>query len=207
MFCRFGSVEDSRPGRRDRLVIRRVHAPGARIHLSRQLVGVGGPQLRHAAVVEHDARQFVFVGQFLEHVLGRRGLAGRGLAPCRQAELAEQHFLQLLRRIDVERSSGGRVRPVLQFEQLLRQLVALLPEHRPCRSARPCVPCRAAPAPAAARSPRRACAATGTSSIRGQSVWWSRNVTSASSAEYSPAVSTGTSANGNCFAPLPATSS
>ena len=50
-------------------------------------------------------------------------------------------------------------------------------------------------------------ASAGIASSRGLSTWCRRSVTSASSAAYGPAVSTGTWLNESCFAPLPATSS
>ena len=77
-------------------MIRRVDAAGAWIDLFRQLVGVRGAQLRESAVLEDDARQFELIGQFLEHVFGRRRLARGRLALHGQSELAEQYFLQLL---------------------------------------------------------------------------------------------------------------
>ena len=84
-------------GRGDGLVIGRVDAAGARVHLRGQLLGIGRAQLRETPVVEDDARQLVIRRQLLEHVLGRRGLP-LGRAPLdRQAELPEQDLLQLLR--------------------------------------------------------------------------------------------------------------
>ena len=80
-------------------------------------------------MLEDQARQRVVVGQFLEHVLGGRGLALRRLAQHRQALALEQNLLNLLRRGDVERRPGLAVGLLLDVIDLLRQLAGLRAQH------------------------------------------------------------------------------
>ena len=110
MFCRFGIGGRQPAGGRDRLVIAGVHAAGVGIDLLRQFLGVGGAQLGEAAILENHARQRIAVGQLLQHVLGGGGRAARGLAQHRQLQPLEQHLLQLLGRIEIERRSGFAMR-------------------------------------------------------------------------------------------------
>ena len=65
------------------------------------------------AVLHDEAGQLELERKLFQHVLGRRRLAGRGLALHRQRELAEQHILELLGRIEVEARPGGGVRCLL----------------------------------------------------------------------------------------------
>ncbi len=99
------------------------------VDLLGQLVGVGRAQLGEAAVLHDDPRQLELFGQLFEHVFSRRRLTGRRLALDGQAELAEQHFLQLLRRFDVEWLARCLVRAPFQLDQSPRQLAALLAQH------------------------------------------------------------------------------
>ena len=110
---------------RDRLVIRGVHAAGLRVDLLGQLLGVGGAELRESPVFQDDARQLVFLREFLEHFLRRGGLARAGLLPDGKALFREQDFLQLLRRVEVERLAGGLVRLHLEFGEPFREFAAL----------------------------------------------------------------------------------
>ena len=125
MFCKFGSVRGQPSGGRHRLVIGGMNAAGGRIDLQRQIVGIGGFELRHAAIFQNQFRQRIALGEFLEHILRGRGLSGRRLAHHRNAEFAEEDFLQLLRRIHVEHAAGFLVRLRLQFQHARRQLRAL----------------------------------------------------------------------------------
>ena len=98
------------PARRgDGLVVRGMYAPGALRDLTGKFVGVGALQLADTTVIENDLRQFVFGGEFLEHVLGRGRLALRRLSDHRETQLLEQDFLQLLRRAEVEPAAGQLV--------------------------------------------------------------------------------------------------
>ena len=112
-------------GRSDRLVIRRVNAAGARIDLQRQLVGVGGLQLRQAAVIDDHARQRVVQREFGEHRFRGRRLSARCFAQHRQTELVVQNRLQLFRRFEIECFAGDRVRLLRQLRDAPRELVAL----------------------------------------------------------------------------------
>ena len=94
-----------------------------------------------------------------------------------------------------------------QLLQLGRDLAALGPQQLAIDQHAAMLHAHAAPAPAAARSPRRASSSAGTLSSCGHSSWCRHSVTSASSAAYSAALSTGTWLNVSCFAPLPAMSS
>ncbi len=125
MFCRLGSLEAEPPGDRDRLRVAGVHAPGLAIHHLRQLVGVGGFEFRHAAIVEQDFRQRVIERQFLQHFLVGGRIAARRLFLDRQLQFVEQDFPELLGRIQVERLPGSFVRTGLQCDQLFAQLAAL----------------------------------------------------------------------------------
>ena len=107
------------------LVVAGVDAPGGRVDLLGQLVGVGRLQLGQPAVVQDQARQFVLGGQFLEHVFCGRRLALGRLAQHRDLELLEQDLLQLFGRVEVELAAGGLVRQGRQVQQLARQLAAL----------------------------------------------------------------------------------
>jgi hypothetical protein len=92
----------------------------------RQLVGIGALELGELPRFEQDLRQRIVEREFGEHFLvGRRRPRG-GLLLHRQAELVEQDLGQLLRRVDVERLPGRRVRACFEFEQALADFVALL---------------------------------------------------------------------------------
>ena len=67
MFCRFGSLLLSRPGRRDRLVEAGVHAAGVRVHERGQRVDVRALELLQAAPLEDELGQLVRQRQLLEH--------------------------------------------------------------------------------------------------------------------------------------------
>ncbi|MNQ55969.1 hypothetical protein D3C85_700790 [compost metagenome] len=85
------------PGGRHRLVIRGVDAPGARVDLLRQAVGVGALELAQGAVLHQHLGQFeVLLGQFGEHRFGGGGLALGGLADDRQAEFVVEDHPELL---------------------------------------------------------------------------------------------------------------
>ena len=100
-------------------MIRSMNPPGRGFDLFRKFVGIGRFQLRRPAIVEDEPRQRVVCGQFLEYVLGRGRLAGRRLAHHRNTELAEQDFLQLLGRVEIEDRAGLRMRLGLQLQHPL----------------------------------------------------------------------------------------
>ena len=111
-------------------------------------------------MLEDQLRQRVALREFLEHVLGRRGLAGGRLAHHRQLHLLEQDVAELLRRIEVERRAGFAVRLAQQFHEPLAELACSACAASAGRAARRVLPCAAAPAPAAARiSSYSACSA------------------------------------------------
>ena len=108
-----------------------MDAPGGRVDLLGQLVGVGALELGEATVLEDQSRQCVRAGQLLEHVLGRGWLAGGGFPCHRQPEFLEQDLLQLLGRIEVERAAGLAVRLELDLLHALRQFLALPAQQLP----------------------------------------------------------------------------
>ena len=120
-----GVVGGQAPGDRHGLRVRGVHAAGVRVDHLRQLVGVGGLELRDAAVLEQELGQRVVVGELGEHVLVGRGLARGGLLLHRQLLPLEQDLLDLLGRVQVERLAGGGVGLLLELEHLPAELVAL----------------------------------------------------------------------------------
>jgi hypothetical protein len=105
-----------------------MHAAGAGVDHLRQLVGIGALELGELPRFEQDLRQRVVERQFGEHFLVGRRRPRRRLLLHRQAELVEQDLGQLLRRVDVERLPGRRVRACFEFEQALADFVALLRE-------------------------------------------------------------------------------
>lgn len=114
------------PSGRYRLVIRRVDAPGARVDLLRQAVGVGAFQLAHGAVLhQHLGQREILLGQFGKHRFGGRRLALGGLAENRVAEFFVEDRAQLLGRAEVEFLTGDGKCLTLQFDHLLAQLNTL----------------------------------------------------------------------------------
>ena len=112
-----------------RLVIAGVDAPGARVDLLRQLVGVGALELAQAAVLhQHLGQLEVLLGQLGQYRLGGGGLALGGLADHRVTELFIEDHAQLLGRGQVEFLTGDLERLALQLHQFLAQLDALLTE-------------------------------------------------------------------------------
>ncbi len=208
MFCRLGSAEESLPGLRHRLVIRGMNAAGARVDLLRQLVGVGGFELRQRAVVEHDPRQRV----------GRRRAPPAHPPPWRAARsgscaapavrsFSNSICCSCFGDSTLKSCPASRRACCSRSCSCVANLRALPPAAARDRPALPDAPCARAPAPAAARSPRRGARSAGMLSSFGHSARCRHSVTSASSAAYSAARSTGTWLKLICLAPLPATSS
>ncbi len=110
-------------------MIRGVHAPGTRIDLLGQAIGVGGFEFAHAAVVENDARQGIIFGEFLQHIFAGGRLAGRGFAQHGDAEFVEENFLNLFRRAEIEGLTGAVVGALFQFLDAQREFAALLFQH------------------------------------------------------------------------------
>ena len=107
------------PGRGHRLIERRVHAPGRRIHQRRQRVDVRALELLDAAPLQHEARQLVRERELLEHVLrGRDDARLAGLLPGREAHALEEDVGELLRRVDVELDAGVRVDALREIVEL-----------------------------------------------------------------------------------------
>ncbi|MCY1286581.1 hypothetical protein D9M70_355570 [compost metagenome] len=108
-----------------------MDAPGARVDLLRQLVGIGTLELAQGAVLHDHLGQFVILlGEFGEHVLGGGRLAGGGLGQHRQAELFIEDGAELLGRAEVELLPGQLEGLALQRHHLLAQLQALLAQQR-----------------------------------------------------------------------------
>ena len=187
MFCRLGSVEDSRPVGGHRLVIGGVHAAGARDRSAPAACRCRWTELGEAAVVEHDPRQRVVCGELFQHVLGGGGLPGRGLAQHRQAAACSNRICcscfgdSMLNRAPASRCACST--ELLQLHARTRALCArsmLAIDSTPWRSMRSQhrhqrlldLLVQRAPAPARCSS-------------FGHSARCSRSVTSASSAAYS----------------------
>ena len=80
-----------------------MHAPGVRIDLFLQGIGIGGLQFGELAPVQHPGRQVMALGgKVVEHV--GTGGPGPGLAllAAGQAHFLEQDFAQLLGAADIE---------------------------------------------------------------------------------------------------------
>ncbi len=110
------------PGRGDGELEAGVDAAGLRLDLVDERVGIGRFQLLELAPVEDAARQIVGEGELLQHRgVGRIG-AGLALLAAGQAELAEQHVAQLLRRADVELVAGEDIGLALVLGHALREI-------------------------------------------------------------------------------------
>ena len=84
-----------------------MHAPGSRMDITGQGIGIGRFQLGQLPPVDYLARQFItFGGKVLENLRRSGPLAGLGLRASRQAHSAKQDFTQLLGRPDIEVFSG-----------------------------------------------------------------------------------------------------
>ena len=95
------------PRRRGRLVERGVHPAVVGVHEGRQGIDIRSLKFRQAPVLEHEFREGVPAGQFLQdRGVGRRPLALGGLLERLQALFVEQDLGQLLRRVDRELVAG-----------------------------------------------------------------------------------------------------
>ena len=118
---RIGTRQPAR--RRSCLVVRRVDAPGPRIHLLRQRLDVGRLQLGQFPVAQHMPDDRVMVAQILQD--GRVGrVPGLRPAPGRQLEVFEQQVAELLGRVNVELVADGIVGGALLRRSVLRDLRA-----------------------------------------------------------------------------------
>ena len=171
-----------------------------------QRVGIGRFELGQLAPVEHQARRLGTPSRGDPLELGDVGRidARLALAPALEAHPVEQHVAQLLGAADRERGlPASRMDLVLQRARSrprsradsARQLVAVDLDAARAPSGR-------SPRPAAGRPSRRP-ASTRSAASRGLKPRHSRNVTSASSAAYSVAASSGTSSKPICFLPAP----
>ena len=118
MFCRLGSVDDSRPVDGDGLVERRMQPAGDRIEQQRQRLDVGAAQLGVVAPLEDLVDRRVGGAQVLEHAgVGR---VARLRAPAAgQVELVEQDLLELLGAADGELVADVHEDLLLQPRDLL----------------------------------------------------------------------------------------
>ncbi len=93
-----------------------MNAPGLGKHVRGQRVEIGALELRELAEFQNVASDRVLLGQRLEHLRLRRAAAALGGAAAgRQFEPVEQHFRELLRRVDVEARSRLLVDLCLQL--------------------------------------------------------------------------------------------
>ena len=112
-----------------RLVVAGVDAPGARVDLLRQLVGVGALELAQGAVLhDHLGQRVILLGQFGQHAFRGGRLAAGGLGDYRAAELVIEDRAELLGRAEVELLAGNIEGLAFQLHQLVAQLDALLAE-------------------------------------------------------------------------------
>jgi len=122
MFWTLGLARREPPGRGDGELEAGVDAPGLGLDLADEGVGIGALELRQLAPVEDAARQVVGQGELLEH----RGVGGIGaglaLLAAGEAELAEQHVAQLLRRADVELVAGEDIGLALELGHALGEV-------------------------------------------------------------------------------------
>ena len=124
-----GVVARQPPCRRTRLVIRRVDAARAQVHLERQRVHVGRLQLRKSTVVQDVIDDRVDVAESLQdRRVGRVALLR--LASARQPPFLEQQVPELGRRVDVELVPHCLVRRPLRRLDLNDQLLVELRQHR-----------------------------------------------------------------------------
>ena len=92
-----------------------MDAPGFRIHMGLERIGIGRFQLRHLPPVQHPGRQVMaFGGEVFQHVGACRIGPGLALLATRKAHLVEQDLAQLLGRADIEFRSGDVVDLVFQ---------------------------------------------------------------------------------------------
>ncbi|CRI63432.1 hypothetical protein THIOKS11320081 [Thiocapsa sp. KS1] len=113
-------------GRGHGLMVRGMDPAGVRVDHLTQLVGVGGFQLREAAVLQDQIRQRMAVGgELFEHRLRGGGCAGRCLGDHRQSQFLEEDGPDLLGRAHVETPPGRLVGPDLDLLDALGKLSAL----------------------------------------------------------------------------------
>ena len=114
MFCRFGSLDDSRPVEHRGLRIGGVHSPGARVDVAGQRIGIGGFELGELAPVEDSCAAVVaFGGEVVEHL--RRSPTPRSWScAAGQPHAAEQDVAELLGRAEIEALAGEFVGLVLE---------------------------------------------------------------------------------------------
>ena len=105
----------------ERLLEGGVHAAVARVDALRELVDVGGLELRDGAVVEDGRDDLVLPGEALEDVLGGGPVAGGGLGGGGEPEALEEDAPELLRGVDVERPAGELVDARDEPGELLRE--------------------------------------------------------------------------------------
>src|SRR6185437_2773439 len=102
-----------------------VDPSGLGIDLLLKRVGVGALELAQLAPFEDEGRAFdAFRGKPLELVDVGRILAALALAPALEAQAAVQHFAELLRASDRERTARRLVHALLEPGDLLAELAA-----------------------------------------------------------------------------------
>ena len=191
-------------GRRQR--VGRVHAMGLRIDVGRQRVGIGRFQLRDLAPFQNLLREIVaLLGEIVEHLRRGRPRAGLGLGAAGQAHLAEEDVADLLGAADIDRLA----RDLLDFgldprgglREIARQPRQHLAVDRDAAAFHPRQHATPAAAPAS-RRPRSCARRRGAASARATAA----GSTSASSAEYSVALSIATWSKVSLLLPLPMSS-
>src|SRR6266550_1704924 len=118
-------------GCRAGLVEARMDAPGRRVHVARERVHVGGPELRQLAVLDQQLWHLVtHRGELFQHleVGGRTGL---GPLEDRELKLLEQQAAELGRRVEVEVRARRALDRPFQLDQLLAEGAGDLSEALP----------------------------------------------------------------------------
>ena len=154
MFCRFGSLELSRPVAATTWLNEAWTRP-SRVDQRRQGVEVGALELGELAVLDQEPGQRVLGGQLLQDLRVGARLAAGGLLERGQLQLVEQDLAELRAGADVELAPGQRVDLRLDRRQPLGELLREPAEERRRRPGCRPPPSRRARRSAAARARRR----------------------------------------------------
>ena len=121
MFCRFGSLDDSRPVAATAWLNEVCSRPVAGFDQRRQRVDVGALELGQRRGTRRSSPAPGAAPASSSSVSASVDGAGLGPPDHRQRQLAEQHVGQLLVRVDVEGAAGQRVNLGLEADQRLRR--------------------------------------------------------------------------------------
>ena len=118
------------PGRGGRHRVRGMNAPGLRIDVTRQGIGIGAAQFRQLAPVQHLFGDVMALGrQILQHIgIGGPG-ARLGFTPAGQREFSKQHIAQLPGRADVELFARELVDIAFERSHLNREIMREFLQH------------------------------------------------------------------------------